>query len=107
MCAEKHPTQTATIMSEFAKRSMRGAFIAAVFSMQGLGILASSVVTMVVCHVFNVASHYPSHDKTPKEADYAWRIIVMFGAIPAAVTLYWRMTLPETAWSIPTTLFNN
>ncbi|CAN4091133.1 unnamed protein product [Withania somnifera] len=31
------------------------------------------------------------------QADYVWRIIVMFGAIPALLTYYWRMKMPETA----------
>lgn len=31
------------------------------------------------------------------EADYIWRIILMFGAIPAALTYYWRMKMPEAA----------
>ncbi|KAK1362562.1 Inorganic phosphate transporter [Heracleum sosnowskyi] len=30
-------------------------------------------------------------------ADYVWRIILMFGAIPAGMTYYWRMKMPETA----------
>ncbi|RZC44021.1 hypothetical protein C5167_036973 [Papaver somniferum] len=33
----------------------------------------------------------------PPEADYIWRVIVIFGAIPAALTYYWRMKMPETA----------
>ncbi|XP_030522237.1 probable inorganic phosphate transporter 1-9 [Rhodamnia argentea] len=89
---------SATIMSEFANKRTRGAFIAAVFSMQGLGILASSVVTMVVCKAFDRASGHvsPTHP-TPHEADIAWRVILMLGAVPAALTFYWRMTMPETA----------
>ncbi|KAK9270609.1 hypothetical protein L1049_026191 [Liquidambar formosana] len=87
---------SATIMSEFANKRTRGAFIAAVFSMQGFGILAGSVVTMVVTAIFNAASN-PPKDKTPPEADLAWRIILMFGAIPAGMTFYWRMMMPETA----------
>ncbi|KAA8548801.1 hypothetical protein F0562_000485 [Nyssa sinensis] len=31
------------------------------------------------------------------QADYIWRIILMFGAIPAALAYYWRMKIPETA----------
>ncbi|KAK9271281.1 hypothetical protein L1049_026871 [Liquidambar formosana] len=87
---------SATIMSEFANKKTRGAFIAAVFSMQGLGILASSAVTMVVTKIFE---HVTNPDKldTPEEADLAWRIILMFGAIPAGMTYYWRMMMPETA----------
>ncbi|KAI4336678.1 hypothetical protein L6164_015174 [Bauhinia variegata] len=50
---------SATIMSEFANKRTRGAFIAAVFSMQGFGILASSIVTMVVCSIFQRARPPP------------------------------------------------
>lgn len=87
---------SATIMSEFANKKTRGGFIAAVFSMQGLGILVSSTVTMTICAIFDAASH-PPHDKTPKEADLVWRLILMIGAIPAGMTFYWRMMMPETA----------
>lgn len=88
---------SATIMSEFANKRTRGSFIAAVFSMQGLGILASSIVTMVVCGIFDGASNAKPKEKTPSEADVAWRLILMLGAIPAALTYYWRMMMPETA----------
>ncbi|KAH7850460.1 hypothetical protein Vadar_033340 [Vaccinium darrowii] len=87
---------SATIMSEFANKRTRGSFIAAVFSMQGLGILVSSTVTMVVCKIFEAATHR-NKDSTPLAADLAWRIILMIGAIPACMTLYWRMLMPETA----------
>ncbi|OWM81158.1 probable inorganic phosphate transporter 1-9 isoform X1 [Punica granatum] len=88
---------SATIMSEFANKMTRGAFIAAVFSMQGFGILASSVVTMIVCKAFDRASGADAADPTPQSADIAWRVILMLGAIPAALTCYWRMMMPETA----------
>ncbi|TKY58978.1 inorganic phosphate transporter 1-9 [Spatholobus suberectus] len=81
---------SSTIMSEFANKKTRGSFIAAVFSMQGFGILACSTVTMVVCSIFRAAS------KT-SEADVAWRLILMLGSFPAAMTYYWRMMMPETA----------
>lgn len=87
---------SATIMSEFANKMTRGAFIAAVFSMQGLGILAGSVVTMTVCAAFK--HHHEGNDEsTLVAADLAWRLILMFGALPAALTFYWRMMMPETA----------
>ena len=88
---------SATIMSEFANKRTRGAFIAAVFSMQGFGILAASTVTMVVCAIFDRASNLSANYPTPKEADLAWRLILMIGAIPAGLTFYWRMMMPETA----------
>ncbi|KAL8242179.1 hypothetical protein R6Q59_012481 [Mikania micrantha] len=98
---------SATIMSEFANKRTRGAFIAGVFSMQGFGILLSSLVTMIVCAVFKACadeltspSELASSDKVapvPPESDLAWRVILMIGAIPASFTYYWRMKMPETA----------
>ncbi|XP_018730828.2 probable inorganic phosphate transporter 1-8 [Eucalyptus grandis] len=82
---------SATIMSEFANKRKRGAFIAAVFSMQGIGILASSIVTMVVCRIFG------RKDDSTNDADIAWRLILMLGVVPTALTYYWRMMMPETA----------
>ncbi|CAN6207831.1 unnamed protein product [Urochloa humidicola] len=90
---------SATIMSEFANRRTRGAFIAAVFSIQGFGILASSAVTMAVAAAFDRYTGGRRRDPldTPEAADLAWRVILMIGALPAAATFYWRMAMPETA----------
>ncbi|KAF8112383.1 hypothetical protein N665_0064s0018 [Sinapis alba] len=92
---------SATIMSEFANKRTRGAFIAAVFSMQGLGILVSSAVTMAVCVAFKRGGGgggtEAEKEEVPAEADLAWRLILMIGALPAALTFYWRMLMPETA----------
>ncbi|GER56947.1 phosphate transporter 1 [Striga asiatica] len=92
---------SATIMSEYANKKTRGAFIAAVFAMQGFGILAGGAVAMAVSAAFRNA--YPSPDyqtdpvkSTVPESDYAWRLILMLGALPAALTYYWRMKMPET-----------
>ncbi|XP_059632363.1 low affinity inorganic phosphate transporter 1 [Cornus florida] len=93
---------SATIMSEYANKKTRGAFIAAVFAMQGFGILAGGMVAIIVSAAFR--SKYPAPDYATNpatsavpQADYVWRIIVMFGAVPAALTYYWRMKMPETA----------
>ncbi|KAL3734442.1 hypothetical protein ACJRO7_023748 [Eucalyptus globulus] len=88
---------SATIISEYANKRVRGTFMAAVFSMQGFGILASSVVTMTVCKIFSRIYHPSTIDPKPKEADIAWRLILMLGVIPAVLTFYWRMKMPETA----------
>jgi PHS family inorganic phosphate transporter-like MFS transporter len=90
---------SAVIMSEFANKTTRGALMAAVFSMQGLGMLTASTVTMTMCKIFEVTSEV-SALKTPPKADIAWRLILMLGAIPAALTFYWRMMMPETARSL-------
>ncbi|XP_050216750.1 probable inorganic phosphate transporter 1-3 [Mercurialis annua] len=93
---------SATIMSEYANKKTRGAFIAAVFAMQGFGILGGGIVALIVSTAFDHRFPAPSyavdrHLSLIPQADYIWRIILMFGAIPAAVTFYWRMKMPETA----------
>ncbi|CAA2980030.1 probable inorganic phosphate transporter 1-9 [Olea europaea subsp. europaea] len=88
---------SATIMLEFDNRKTRRAFRAAVFSMQGFGILMSSTVTMIVCAIFNRSSNYPGpKDSAPESADLAWRLILMIGAVPAGLTYYLRMKMLET-----------
>ena len=84
-----HYPLSATIMSEFANKRTRGAFIAAVFSMQGFGILASSMVTMVVCKTFDHLPIVSPKDRTLDEVDIAWRLILRLGAIPTGLTFYW------------------
>ncbi|CAN7001491.1 unnamed protein product [Brassica oleracea var. botrytis] len=93
---------SATIMSEYANKRTRGAFIASVFAMQGVGILAAGGVSLLVSYIFEL--HFPSPaymvdpaTSTVPQADYVWRIILMLGAIPALLTYYWRVKMPETA----------
>ncbi|WOL07061.1 hypothetical protein Cni_G15797 [Canna indica] len=93
---------SATIMSEYANKKTRGAFIAAVFAMQGFGILAGGIVAIIVSAAFKIKYNVPPYSVDPAgstvpQADYVWRIILIFGAIPAALTYYWRMKMPETA----------
>ncbi|XP_042486612.1 inorganic phosphate transporter 1-4-like [Macadamia integrifolia] len=92
---------SATIMSEYSNKKTRGAFIAAVFAMQGFGIIAGGTVAIIVSSIFNHYYPGPPYSKDPlgstvPEADYVWRIILMFGAIPAACTFYSRVKMPET-----------
>ncbi|KAL0414312.1 UNVERIFIED_CONTAM: Inorganic phosphate transporter 1-4 [Sesamum radiatum] len=93
---------SATIMSEYANKKTRGAFIAAVFAMQGFGILAGGMVAIIVSAAFKAAYPAPAYQdnalaSTVPQADFVWRLILMFGALPAALTYYWRMKMPETA----------
>ncbi|CAL9008361.1 unnamed protein product [Prunus brigantina] len=93
---------SAVIMSEYSSQKTRGRFVAAVFAMQGIGILVAGAVAMLVSKVFLQA--FPA-DKfnvnqvlsTQPEGDFVWRIVLMFGAVPAALTFYWRSKMPETA----------
>ncbi|XP_078148081.1 inorganic phosphate transporter 1-6-like [Carex rostrata] len=93
---------SATIMSEYANKKTRGSFIAAVFAMQGIGILFAGFITIVIAAIFKSFFPAPTYAvdpvaSLPPEADYVWRIILMFGAIPAIITYYWRLKMPETA----------
>ncbi|KAL1532883.1 Low affinity inorganic phosphate transporter 4 [Salvia divinorum] len=92
---------SATIMSEYANKKTRGAFIAAVFAMQGVGIIFAGLVSMIISRVFLGMYGGPAFDNehvfsTEPEADYVWRIVLMIGALPALLTFYWRMKMPET-----------
>ncbi|CAN6308011.1 unnamed protein product [Urochloa humidicola] len=93
---------SATIMSEYANKKTRGGFIAAVFAMQGFGILAGGIVTLAISTAFRRAFPAPAYlvdaaASTVPQADYVWRIILMLGAAPAILTYYWRTKMPETA----------
>ncbi|KAK4277518.1 hypothetical protein QN277_015507 [Acacia crassicarpa] len=92
---------SATIMSEYANKRTRGAFIAAVFAMQGVGLICAGLVSTIVSKLFLDACPAPTFKEdpvssTPPAADFMWRIVLMVGAIPAALTFYWRMKMPET-----------
>ncbi|KAL3828049.1 hypothetical protein ACJIZ3_016851 [Penstemon smallii] len=93
---------SATIMSEYANKKTRGAFVAAVFAMQGFGILAGGIFAMALSASFEARFKAPAYEVDPirstiPQADYVWRIVLMFGAIPALLTFYWRIKMPETA----------
>ncbi|KAL6558185.1 Inorganic phosphate transporter 1-4 [Orobanche minor] len=93
---------SATIMSEYANKKTRGAFIAAVFAMQGFGILVGGIFGMVLAAAFEARFKAPAYEvdpkaSTPPQADYVWRIILMVGAFPALLSFYWRLKMPETA----------
>ncbi|XP_078152597.1 inorganic phosphate transporter 1-2-like [Carex rostrata] len=93
---------SATIMSEYSNKKTRGSFIAAVFAMQGFGILFAALISLIMAAGFNSKYPAPSYNEDPvrstvPESDYLWRFILMFGSVPAALTYYWRMQMPETA----------
>lgn len=93
---------SATIMSEYANKKTRGGFIAAVFAMQGFGILAGGLFAMLMAAIFDATFKAPAYEVDPigstvPQADYLWRIVLIIGAFPAALTYYWRLKMPETA----------
>jgi MFS transporter, PHS family, inorganic phosphate transporter len=75
--------------------------MAAVFSMQGIGQLSASIVSLVVTAAFKdsfvgITSVNNCDYRCQIAADRAWRIVVGFGALPACFALYYRITIPET-----------
>jgi PHS family inorganic phosphate transporter-like MFS transporter len=82
---------SAIITSEFATTKRRGAMMAAVFAMQGFGILAAAIVSSIVLVCYRSAI-----DGNVDNVDYCWRLVLGFGAVPGTVALYFRLTIPET-----------
>ncbi|KAJ2721209.1 hypothetical protein GGI07_004135 [Coemansia sp. Benny D115] len=81
----------ASITSEYASVKSRGKMMSAVFACQGFGNLGASIVAIIVLACFKNAIRNDVY-----MLDYVWRICLGFGAIPGAITLYWRLTMPES-----------
>lgn len=85
----------------FATTKWRGAMMGAVFAMQGIGQLAAALVALICTVAFKdqltPAQTFEQCDGSCKQAvDRMWRIIIGFGAVPACIALYYRLTIPET-----------
>jgi PHS family inorganic phosphate transporter-like MFS transporter len=74
---------SATIMSECASRHDRGRMVALVFSMQGAGLVIGPLVAVALL-------------KAGISHDYAWRILLALGAVPALAVFWLRRRLKET-----------
>jgi len=82
---------SAIITSEFATKKRRGAMMAAVFAMQGFGILAAAMVALIVLAGFKIKIL-----EDINYVDYCWRLVLGLGAVPGLIALYFRLTIPET-----------
>ena len=74
---------SAVITSEYANQRDRGRLIGTVFAMQGFGLLAGPLFASILL-------------ATGVTHDVAWRIMLAFGAIPAASVVYLRRRIKET-----------
>ncbi len=74
---------SAVITSEYANQRDRGRLIGTVFAMQGFGLLAGPLFASIL--LVTGVSH-----------DVAWRVMLGFGAIPAASVIYLRRRIKET-----------
>jgi MFS transporter, PHS family, inorganic phosphate transporter len=106
---------SAIITSEFATTKHRGGMMAAVFAMQGFGILVAATVAIILLVIFKNAIQINQDN-----LDYVWRLCTLirhsyllfkiksiikiisynqgvgFGAIPGCLAIYFRLTIPET-----------
>ncbi|RWA04686.1 hypothetical protein EKO27_g10413 [Xylaria grammica] len=89
------------ITSEFATTKWRGAMMGAVFAQQGIGQLTGAFVMLFLTLGFKQAlSESPGIESCDGwcavAVDKMWRALVGFGAVPASIALYYRLTIPET-----------
>lgn len=82
---------SATITSEWSSAGRRGQMMALIFSMQGIGNLAASIVTIIVLAIFKDAINADTIN-----LDYVWRLCIGLGTVPAVATVYLRFTMPES-----------
>jgi PHS family inorganic phosphate transporter-like MFS transporter len=92
---------SAIITSEFATTKWRGAMMGSVFAMQGFGQLAGALVALVLVAGFkeslsSAASYAKCSGVCGLAVDKMWRVLIGFGAVPACIALYYRLTIPET-----------
>lgn len=74
---------SAVITSEYANKANRGKLIGTVFAMQGFGLLAGPLFASIL--LATGVSH-----------DLSWRLMLGFGAVPAASVVYLRRKIKET-----------
>ncbi|KAI8967285.1 major facilitator superfamily domain-containing protein [Mycotypha africana] len=82
---------SATITSEWSSAGRRGMMMALIFSMQGIGMLAAAIVTIILLAIFKSGI-----ETDTRELDYVWRLCIGLGAVPAFATVYLRFTMPES-----------
>ncbi|KAJ3069767.1 phosphate transporter [Podochytrium sp. JEL0797] len=82
---------SAVITSEYASTRYRGMMMAAVFAMQGVGILLGCSI-----YIVTLAAMKTTVQQDYAMLDYVWRIAVGCGLIPAILVIYFRFTMPET-----------
>ena len=82
---------SASIVAERSTLANRGKMLGWIFSNQGWGTLASSIVTLILLGCFKdtlTHGHYG-------HLDAVWRLQIGLAIVPAAALLYFRLTMPE------------
>jgi PHS family inorganic phosphate transporter-like MFS transporter len=73
----------------------------AVFAMQGIGQATAGIVAVICAAGFKKSLSTAAKVQNCSgvcglAVDKMWRIIIGFGAVPACIALYYRLTIPET-----------
>ncbi len=74
---------SAVLMSEYANRAQRGRLVGLVFSMQAVGLVVGPLVGVALL----------SSGVAP---NWAWRVMLGLGALPAGAVIYLRSKMPES-----------
>ncbi len=74
---------SAVLMSEYANRRDRGRLVGLVFSMQAVGLVVGPLIGLAL--LGSGVGH-----------QWAWRLLLGLGAVPAAAVVYLRSTMPES-----------
>ncbi len=74
---------SAVLMSEYANRAYRGRMVGLVFSMQAAGLIVGPLVGIILL-------------SSGIHQSLTWRLLLAFGAVPAAAVIYLRSKMPES-----------
>ncbi|KAI9152439.1 hypothetical protein H9P43_009230 [Blastocladiella emersonii ATCC 22665] len=88
---------TTLSQTRFASVATRGLMVAAVFSMQGMGILTGCLFSTLLLLILKPTLQ-PVDSTTiyVSNFDNVWRILFFIGVLPAIAAVYWRLQVPET-----------
>ena len=72
-----------------------------VFAMQGIGQFAAGILALICTaawknQLLTASGPTSCHGACAVAVDQMWRVIIGFGAVPACIALYYRLTIPET-----------
>lgn len=82
---------SAAIVAERSTLQNRGRMLGWIFSNQGWGTLAASIVTLILLGCFSKSLKAGEYG----QIDAIWRCQIGFALVPAFATLYFRLTMPE------------
>lgn len=84
---------SAAIVAERSTLNNRGRMLGWIFSNQGWGTFAASLVSLILYGIY----HDPLSAGYLGQLDSVWRLMIGLILVPCSVTLYWRFTMPESS----------